>query len=81
MGVGLGKQEGGFLLDALNGVGAADPHAVHPPRVIRSVIARGTLISHLFCPSPEEPCQPETDPGVAAVRRDTSRTTQRKERR
>ena len=52
MGVDLGKQEGGFLLDALNGVGAGDPHAVHPPRVIRSVIARGTLISHLFCPSP-----------------------------
>ena len=81
MGVDLGKQEGGFLLDALNGVGAADPHAVHPPRVIRSVIPRGTLISHLFCPSPAEPCQPETDPGMAAVRRDTSRTIQRKERR
>jgi hypothetical protein len=57
VGVDLGKQEGGFLLDALNGVGAGDPHAVHPPRVIRSVIARGTLISHLFCPSPAEPCR------------------------
>ena len=62
MGVDLGKQEGGFLLDALNGVGAGDPHAVHPPRVIRSVIARGTLISHLTVRVPRNPASQRPTP-------------------